>query len=273
MTQQMNIMIQETATVLWNHQITSGYGRIGLTCNAKYSDARPGQFVTLRFPDQNSPLLRRPFSIHRRIGRETQTSGIEILYKIVGGFTQTLSDAKQGDRMDLLGPLGQGFTISDKHRKVAFVAGGIGVAPLVFLHDTLADSGCSFVESAVFIGGRSQSDILCKSFFTSSNISLFTTTEDGTEGETGLVIAPLSRWLKKNRPDMIYACGSMPMLRAVIAVATLEKLSCEVSVETMMACGIGACLGCAIQTNRDLGKYRHVCVDGPVFDAEDLIGE
>lgn len=268
---QINMTIQETATVLWNHSINTEYAHIGLACGAGYADARPGQFVTLRLPDRSTPLLRRPFSIHRKISANNETTGIEILYKIVGSFTRTLSLAKEGDRIDLLGPLGHGFSISEQHRKISLVAGGIGIAPLVFLYDALKESGVSFSESAVFIGGRTQTDILCKSVFSSSNIKQFITTEDGSEGEAGMLTAPLSRWLKTHRPDMIYACGSMPMLKAVIAIARLEHVFCEVSVETMMACGIGACLGCAIQTNMDSEKYRHVCVDGPVFNAEELI--
>jgi dihydroorotate dehydrogenase electron transfer subunit len=264
------MMIQETATVLWNQKINSGYSRIGLTCTSQYAKARPGQFVTLRFPEQNSPFLRRPFSIHRLIGQGDDISGIEILYKIVGQFTQKLSLAKQGDQVDLLGPLGHGFTLSDSIRNVAFVAGGIGVAPLIFLYDALVHSKISFSESAVFIGGRSQVDILCKSVFNSTNIKLHTITEDGSEGEKGLVTMPLTRWLKTHHPDIIYACGPMPMLKVIIAIAKLENISCEVSVETIMACGIGACLGCAIQTNQEPEKYRHVCVDGPVFNAADL---
>jgi dihydroorotate dehydrogenase electron transfer subunit len=264
-------MAQETATVLWNQRISPGYGRIGLACDTHYVDARPGQFVTLRLPDQRTPLLRRPFSIHRLIGCRAEFSGIEILYKIVGNFTQALSQAKPKDRIDMVGPLGRGFTISKKYHKVAFVAGGIGVAPLVFLSESLADTWINLDMSAAFIGARSQTDILCKSIFNDLNINLFTTTEDGSEGETGLVVTPLSRWLKTNRPDMIYACGPMPMLRAIIAISRLEKLPCEISIETIMACGMGACLGCAIQTNRDKEKYTHVCVDGPVFNSEEMV--
>jgi dihydroorotate dehydrogenase electron transfer subunit len=264
-------MIQETATVLWNRPVSSGYAKIGLTCTPTYLQARPGQFVTLRLPDQTTPLLRRPFSIHRCIGGENEIKGIEILYKIVGPFTRKLSQAKEEDRIDLLGPLGHGFTVSDKYHSIALVAGGIGIAPLVFLHEAFINLGFSFATSAVFIGGRSQSDILCTSDFHPSQIHAFITTEDGSDGETGMVVAPLSRWLKSHRPDMMYACGPMPMLKAVIAIARLENIACEVSVETIMACGIGACLGCAIQTNRDLNKFKHVCVDGPVFNAMEFL--
>jgi len=268
----MGKMIQETSTILWNQRINDGYGRIGLTCNPIYQGSKPGQFVTLRFADQVSPLLRRPFSIHRLIDRKTE-SGIEILYKIVGKFTQDLSHAKTGDSIDLIGPLGHGFTLSGQYKKIALVAGGIGIAPLVYLCESLAETMGNLDQSAVFIGGKTKTDILCKPVFESLKLNITVTTEDGSDGKTGLVIEPLARWLKANRPDMIYACGSMPMLKAVIALAKLENVSCEVSVETMMACGIGACLGCAIQTNVDKDKYRHVCVDGPVFNAEHLYND
>ncbi len=263
-------MIQEIATVLFNKHIHSGYGKIGLLCGDHYQHARPGQFVTLRFPRQTTPLLRRPFSIHRLVNDPNQGYCLEILYKIIGPFTQKLHDAQKGDPVDLLGPLGHGFTLLEKHACIALVAGGIGIAPLVFLHDTLHNLKGLHKTSAVFIGGKTRADILCKSLFDVAKIKVFTATEDGSEGETGFVTAPLARWLKRHRPEMMYACGPMPMLKAVIAISHLEKIPCEVSVETIMACGMGACLGCAVQTRNNASSYRHVCVDGPVFSAADL---
>lgn len=264
-------MRQEQVHVLWNNPENASYYRLAMACSPEYRHAGPGQFVSLRLFAQKSPLLRRPFSIHRVIVENGRVSGIEILYKIVGEFTRKLSHAKKGDLMDLLGPLGHGFTISTQFRRLALIAGGIGVAPLVFLAESYTASSINLADSIACIGGKTKTDLLCESAFSALTFKVKTATEDGSWGEKGLVIEPVMRWLKKNRPDMIYACGPMPMLKAVIAMAKLEKIPCEVSVETIMACGVGACLGCAIQTSHDLETYRHACVDGPVFNASALI--
>ncbi|MFZ2633252.1 MAG: dihydroorotate dehydrogenase electron transfer subunit [Desulfosalsimonadaceae bacterium] len=252
--------------VKWNRQESNGYYRIGLTCGPAYAHAVPGQFVTLHLPGTLTPLLRRPFSIHRLIRENGQVIGLEILYKVVGGFTEKLIRVSPGDPVDLLGPIGHGFTVSGDFRKPAFVGGGIGVAPLVFLADALIESGLNPSGAIVFLGGRTADDILCADIFRSHGLHVETATDDGSLGEKGLVTVPLEHWLMSNRPDIIYACGPMPMLRAVAEIARKNSLPCEVSIETVMACGLGACLGCAVNKNDISGKYQHVCIDGPVFD-------
>ncbi len=263
--------LQETATILWNHRVDTHYFRIGLSCRTHYEAARPGQFVTLRLPDEISPLLRRPFSIHRLIRQDGSISGIEILYKIVGTFTEKLSRTAHGAVVDLLGPLGHGFTIEPARRKILLIAGGIGVAPLLFMADTLADAGMNMAETAICIGGRTSDDILGKTDFMSHGMDVHITTEDGGEGEKGLVLQPALRLLETARPDMIYACGPMPLLKAVADMAMTHDVPCEVSVETIMACGLAACLGCAVKTSDSGDGYRHVCKDGPVFASANLM--
>lgn len=261
---------QEMVDVIFNKQETPTYFRIGLTCSAAYSEAIPGQFVTLHIPGNMTPLLRRPFSIHRLIKTNGMVSGIEILYKVVGGFTEKLTRIPPKSQLDLLGPIGKGFTISNTTRKAAFVAGGIGVAPLIFLADSMAATGIHLSDSIVCLGGRTSDDILCKHVFSSLDLNIFTTTDDGSLGEKGIVTQPLEKWLTSNQPDMIYACGPMPMLRAVADIAHKNSLPCEISIETIMACGLGACMGCAVNKNEKTDTYQHVCIDGPVFDASKL---
>ncbi len=262
---------QETARVLWNRPMGAHYGLMGLACRPHYQTARPGQFITIRLPHETAPLLRRPFSIHRLIQNDTEVSGIEILYKIVGSFTEKLSRVAMDADVDLLGPLGRGFSIDPTQNKILLIAGGIGVAPLVFLTDRLADSGADLSESAVCIGGRTADDILCRTDFMLHGMNVSITTEDGGMGEQGLVLQPAAHIIKTAHPDIIYACGPMPMLKAVIALARLHRIPCEVSIETMMACGLAACLGCAVKTSDSGDGYRHACKDGPVFDAGKLI--
>ena len=259
---------QETAKVIWNRPENRSYYRIGLACSSVYENALPGQFVTLHLPGNMTPLLRRPFSIHRLIKNNNRVIGVEILYKVVGGFTEKLTRATAGDPIDLLGPIGNGFTVSKKFKKIALVGGGIGIAPLVYLADALSETSVCLSDSIACLGGRTSDDILCKTIFKSLDFNVLTTTDDGSEGEQALVTQPLKKWIISNDPDMIYACGPMPMLQAVAKIANKNELPCEISIETIMACGLGACLGCAVNKNETTEKYQHVCIDGPVFNAK-----
>jgi dihydroorotate dehydrogenase electron transfer subunit len=263
-------MLQETATIAWNRRVDTHYCRMGFSCRTHYKDSRPGQFVTLRLPDETSPLLRRPFSIHRLIRQDGAVSGIEILYKIVGTFTEKLSRTPVGATVDLLGPLGRGFSIDPSRKKIMLIAGGIGVAPLLFLADAISEAGMDMAELEICIGGRTSDDILCRDDFMSHGINVHITTEDGSQGEKGLVLLPAARLLKTAPAEMIYACGPMPLLKTVAAMARLHNIPCEISIETIMACGLAACLGCAVKTSDSSDGYRHVCKDGPVFDAATL---
>ncbi len=264
-------MFQEKNQVLWNENIGHSYFKIGLICGRGYPDAKPGQFIMLRFGDQIDPLLRRPFSIHKLIMEKGKTAGIEIFYKVVGKCTEKLSMFKKGDNIDILGPLGNSFMIPDNADHIFFAAGGIGVAPLVFLAHFINEKGADLSKCRVFIGGRSKHDLLCENDFLSLGIQVHTTTDDGSAGEKGFVTDSLEREIKKKQPDIICACGPAPMLDAVAKTAKKHEISCQVSVETIMACGMGVCLGCAVEKSDDAGKYMHVCADGPVFDTKTLL--
>ncbi|GBC64152.1 dihydroorotate dehydrogenase electron transfer s ubunit [Desulfonema ishimotonii] len=265
------MIFQQKSVVLWNTMECSGYYRLGITCDAGYSAARPGQFVMVRFPGQLSPLLRRPFSIHRLVRTDGRTEGIELLYKVVGRGTEMLSLCRKGDGLDLLGPLGNGFTIPDHPGRIFIVAGGIGVAPMFFLTSVLREQGLDPARAVVFIGGRSKDDLLCMNdFFSVGMQTVHITTDDGSAGEKDRVTGPLERAIREARPDMIYACGPTPMLKATARLAEDYGVPCEISIETLMACGMGACLGCAVRPKKQTGKYLHACLDGPVFDARTL---
>ena len=130
---QTKAMDQEKIKVLWNKRVGPGYSRIGLKSHEGYASAKPGQFIMLRFPGQIATFLRRPFSIHRLIASDKHTTGIELLYRVVGEGTKKLSECKKGDFVDILGPLGNGFSFSEHYKRIYIVAGGIGVAPMLFL--------------------------------------------------------------------------------------------------------------------------------------------
>ncbi|MFW6011179.1 MAG: dihydroorotate dehydrogenase electron transfer subunit [Desulfosalsimonas sp.] len=263
--------VQESVAVLSNDPVSDGYFKIRLTCGTHYKIAVPGQFVTLRMQGQKEPLLRRPFSIHRLLQNSGSCLHLELLYRVVGGFTEKLAATVPGKSIDLLGPLGHGFTVKRHSRPVALAAGGIGVAPLVFLAECLKEKHTDMELVTVFLGGRTKTDILCREAFLDLGAGVWVATEDGTEGRTGLVTVPLQDWIGANNPAMIYACGPHAMLEAVGKIAESAQIACEVSVETLMACGIGVCMGCAVSSNDVKTGYRHVCKDGPVFDARDLI--
>ena len=260
-------MYQEKAKVLYNRRIGTEYYRIGLTCHLGYKDARPGQFIMLRFPGHITPFLRRPFSIHRLISDNDQTTWIELLYKVVGEGTKILSMVQPNDIVDILGPLGNGFDFSPEYKTVYIVAGGIGVAPLVFLAEYLLGNGVDRAKCEVFLGGRSKNDLLCRDEFVGIGMKLQVTTDDGSEGDQCFITHPLEIASKESRPDIIYACGPLEMLTCVLDIAEKYHVPCQVSIETAMACGMGACLGCAVEKKGPEEAYLHACLDGPVFDA------
>lgn len=215
-------------------------------------------------------LLRRPFSIHRPVVRDGVTVGIELLYKVVGNGTRLLSTVAAGAVLDILGPIGNGFTIPKAPRTVYLVGGGIGVPPLVFLASELVESGMDMASSIMFLGGRSKEDLLCIDDFEDMGIEVRTTTDDGSAGDQCLVTHPLELAVAATPPDMIYACGPLPMLSCIAGISEKYRIECQISIESMMACGLGACLGCAVEKREDSGSYWHVCKDGPVFNASQL---
>ncbi len=262
-------MHQEKTRVLHNKELAPSYYRIGFKCNIKYSDAKPGQFIMLRFGDRINPLLRRPFSIHRLIKKNGDFEGIEVLYKVVGKCTRKLSMCVEGDIIDIVGPLGNSFMTSDNYNNVFIVAGGVGVAPMLFLASYL-QKNTDISKYTVFLGCRSRHDLLCKDDFLKLGIKVLITTEDGSVGKKGFVTDILETSIKENHPDIIYGCGPTAMLKPVTLISKKYSIPCRISIETIMACGIGACLGCAVESKKMPEKYLHACLDGPVFDAKTI---
>lgn len=263
-------MLQENVEILWNTAVCPGYFRIGLSAGPEYGEAIPGQFVMLRLSERSVPFLRRPFSIHGKIDADNGGPGIEILYKVVGQGTQILSEYRRGDRVEILGPLGNGFSHEKGRQRVAIVAGGIGVAPMPFLLSFLRRQGVDPQQCSVFLGARTANDLLCTEDFSRMGIPAIVTTDDGSAGDQCFITHPLEKAMEERPADVIYACGPLEMLKCVVGIAEKHGVPCQVSIETVMACGMGACLGCAVETRIDSARYMHACVDGPVFNAEML---
>ena len=261
---------QENAQIQSNTQVGADSFRMRLSCGQHYIRAIPGQFLMVRLTDQIDPLLPRPFSIHRLIQKDDVVDGLEILYKVVGKGTHELSLKQPGEIIDLTGPLGNGFVIPTDVNQIYIAAGGIGVAPMIFLVSTLLAQKYDPEDIQAFIGGKSNTDLLCIEDLINFGVKVHTTTDDGSSGDQCLVTDPLEIAVSEKKPGIIYACGPMEMLACVAGIADHHSVDCQVSIETMMACGMGACLGCAVAGRNDTDSYLHACLDGPVFDTRVL---
>jgi dihydroorotate dehydrogenase electron transfer subunit len=253
---------QQKFQILSNKQIHGNYFQLRLKSKRGFKHAVPGQFVMIHLSDNYFPLLRRPFSIHNVFQHEMGDYCFELLYKVIGKGTLILSRYQPDQWIDILGPIGNGFQIDESIQTALLISGGIGVAPMLFLAKCLLDNG---THCQVFNGGRTSEDVLCTEMFQSLGMDVNIYTNDGRTGTKGFVTDNLSAHINKQVPDIMYACGPHPMLSKVSEIANANNIPCQVSLESHMACGMGACLGCALPSN-DLHKsYFHVCADGPVF--------
>jgi dihydroorotate dehydrogenase electron transfer subunit len=263
-------MIQQQAIIRFSTQIAPDCYHLGLFCEGELLKAVPGQFVMVQVGQQDSPLLRRPFSISGLMGGHGATDGIELLVKLVGPGTRLLTRMSAGQAVNLLGPLGHGFRLGANDKRVYLAAGGIGVAPIRFLATDLIAKGVDPENCMLFLGGRSRADLICRKDFENLGICVTATTDDGSDGEHCLVTDPLEIAIQERRPDIICACGPHGMLVCTAGIAERHRVSCQLSIETMMACGMGVCLGCAVESRKQQDTYLHACIHGPVFNVEDL---
>lgn len=216
-----------------------------------------GQFVEVRIDNQKDVFLRRPISVHYYSEEKHE---LWLLVQLVGKGTKAIATLEKGTKINLILPLGNGFTLPKKAQKSLLVGGGVGVAPLLYLGKMLKEKGC---EVVFLLGARSAADLMQIACFEQFGKVLITT-EDGSEGERGFVTQH-SVW--QNKFDKIFSCGPTPMMKAVAQKAREAKTDCEVSLENTMACGLGACLCCVTETNEG---HKCVCTDGPVFNINEL---
>ena len=251
---------QMLAPVLEKQALAGNIYRMVLLCPAIAETAVPGQFVHLL---PVGCTLRRPISICE-INREKGT--LTIVFEVKGVGTDVLANVRTGENLDVLGPLGHGFTILPDAKRVILVGGGIGNPPMLSLAQVYG------TRAAAICGFRSASVVTLQQEFQGTGAETILCTDDGTAGRHALVTEPLKELLADGGADMVYACGPRPMLKFVAAAAKDAGVPCEVSMEERMGCGIGACLVCACQLERE-GKpvMGHVCKDGPVFPAEEVV--
>ncbi len=232
-----------------------------LHCPEIAAIAQPGQFVHIL---PAGYTLRRPISI---AGIDSTAGTLRIVFAVRGKGTEVLADMRKGDYMDMIGPVGHGFTLLPEAKKVVLVGGGIGVPPMLPLAEY-------YGEKAVAISGfRSFSQVILQEDLKAYGAEAICCTEDGSAGAVkGFVTQPLESLLDAG-VDMIYACGPTPMLKAVAELAIRKGVACEVSLEERMGCGVGACLVCTCRTKTETGEehFSHVCKNGPVFKAEEVL--
>ena len=315
------------AKILLHRRISSDYFRLQLACPEIARSARPGQFLMLRINELQDPFLRRPFGFSRifppreKKRKPTDEGAVEICYQTVGRGTQLMTQLPEGGRLDLLGPLGNGFWAEEECSRTILVGGGIGVPPLLAWAQQLRKAGTGKKKSpkspagtpeVVFlIGAKNKDRVLGAGECRRWGIEAQVATEDGSLGTKGMVTDLLEMELMTGRhgSTAIYACGPNPMLARVAQVADQFDLPCQVLLESRMACGVGACLGCTVKyreepskkegqdsalpppesnsaaegeerANREGGipviseappfRYARVCKEGPVFNARKI---
>lgn len=293
-------MQQVKAKVVKNEEVSEGYFRLSIETPKISQHAAPGQFVMLRVGNSYDPLLRRPFSIHKINKNE-----IEVLYKVIGKGTGMMAHIKAGEGVDLIGPLGNGFSFEPDIKEALIVGGGIGAAPLLSLAEKLKDKA---KKITVFLGGRGRHDILCVEEFEELGAEIKIATDDGSLGHKGFVTEILEQYLGQpqgtavtrltSHVSQIYGCGPHLMSKKIAGISRRFNIPCQVSLEAHMACGVGACLGCVIKVHSRGGvppplqsatgcgcdsgnipsdtqtpgsSYKRVCIEGPVFDVEEVV--
>jgi dihydroorotate dehydrogenase electron transfer subunit len=240
-------------------QIHQRYVLIKLTDEKSLPDMQPGQFVEVRVDGSTSTFLRRPISINF-VDREKNE--LWLLVATVGDGTKQMAKLQPGDTLNCVLPLGNGFTPAKQGEKVLLVGGGVGVAPLLYMGAEMMRQG---IEPTFLLGARMANDLLMLPIFNKYGRA-YVTTEDGSMGEKGFVTN--HSILTEERFDRISTCGPTPMMKAVARYARQNNVDCEVSLENLMACGLGACLCCVEKTTE--GNLC-VCKDGPVFNIKKLL--
>ncbi|MGE5199197.1 MAG: dihydroorotate dehydrogenase electron transfer subunit [Rhodospirillaceae bacterium] len=264
------------ALVLGNVHLSADYNVLHLDAPAIAAAGLPGQFVMIRTAAGTDPLLRRPFSIFEILRDATGTpSGFSVMSKRIGPGTTRLYEAAVGDRLSVLGPLGRPFSVVPPPAEAWMVAGGVGLAPFATLTEALRRAGTT---ARLFYGGRTRADLFYLEWFESRGATLDLATEDGSLGSHGRVTAPLEAALRARAagsPVTLYACGPEPMLKAVGRLARTYGCPSQLSTERIMGCGLGGCYSCVVRVRDAEGTPRFVrsCLNGPVFNGDDLIWE
>ena len=283
-------MIQTHAKIVSNEQLTGNCWRMLLDSSQIASEVKPGQFIHLKIGGAGGPIFRRPLSVFRRVKLNGGGLGIEIVYKVVGLGTGLMTGLKQGDTMDIIGPLGHGFEFHRDKAVQVLVAGGTGAACLFLLAEEISKAG---FQLKVLLGADTKASVILEKEYATLKGDVMVSTDDGTYGFHGFVTEMLDKALDEGKiPSdcVVYSSGPEPMLKALSIICKRYNLQAQVSMERHMMCGFGACLACVCKVDpnhvlkyRDLGPshiqfvsdkefgYALVCKDGPVFNINEVI--
>lgn len=242
--------------------LAKGIFDIEIYCPHIAQAAQAGQFAQVA---AEGFFLRRPISICD-INKEAGT--VRLVFEVRGKGTDKLSELNKGDLIDIIAPLGNGFKVLDKSKKCVCIGGGIGTPPMLGIAKEYGGN------ATVISGFRNMAAVILQEDFKSCGAQTVLCTDDGSAGRKGFVTDALAEVLANEKPDIIYACGPMIMLKNITKMAADNGIYCQVSLEQRMACGVGACLVCACRTVKDGQEFNsHVCKDGPVFDSEEVVFE
>jgi len=259
---------QLSSSVLSQEDFPKKIFKLTLSSSIISKKAKPGNFVHIKVSSNDHPLLRRAFSIH---SVDKDKGCFEVLFKVVGKGTEILSKKSPGDTLDILGPIGNNFFLPENGKKIMLVAGGMGIAPLWFLYTHLIRR---FHKNKLtfFVGTKNKKELLYAEELKNMGANLIIATDDGSTGRKGLVTEVFLKEIERrdynHQKLAVYSCGPQMMMKRMSQLAKRLNLFCQISLETHMPCGVGACWGCVVKQND--GTYKRVCVDGPVFDAREV---
>lgn len=243
--------------IISNENICDGTYKMVMSAPSEFlREFRPGQFIHMKVPGRNELMLRRPISVHA-----VSDATVTVIYKVLGKGTEHLSRLKLHDVINILGPVGRGFPMKREYRSIALVGGGLGCAPLMSV--PAVDKAR---EYHAFLGFGSANMMYMTSDMEAACDTCSVSTDDGSYGFKGNSVEMLEEFLKTNKADAIFACGPVPMMKGLKNLNT--DIPVFLSLEERMGCGYGACLTCVCKTKSN--GHERVCVDGPVFPAEEV---
>ena len=256
--------VQTFAKLIKKEEIIKDIFKFSVEADEIVKTAKPGNFIEIRVNDQTEPFLRRPISIYNM---NKEAGILEFIFQIKGNGTNLLSKKQIGDKIDILGPLGNGTFKFEKYNNIAIIGGGIGIFPL---YELAKEAKAQGKKVSTYLGFRNKDLVMLEKEFKEVSDKLVITTDDGSYAEKGFAIDYLKKDIENH---CIYACGPLPMLKAVQKYAIENNINCQISLEEKMGCGLGVCLGCAVKkasSPKDNPEYFHVCKGGPVFNAKDV---
>ena len=256
---------QVFAELIKKEKLLEGLYKFSVDAKEIVELANPGNFIEIRINENSDPFLRRPISIYNL---DKKNGVLEFIFQVKGKGTELLAKKKEGDKIDIIGPLGNGTFKFEEYKNIAVIGGGIGIFPLYELSKQAKNAG---KKVYTYLGFRNKDLVTLENEFDEVSTMLTITTDDGSYKNSGFAINYLENDLEKNNIDCIYACGPLPMLKAVKKLAEEKEIPCQISLEEKMGCGMGVCLGCAVRTatsTDDNPQYLHVCKAGPVFNSK-----